>query len=112
MKVYLVKFMNGTILDKVQAPVGFSWTTFFFGMIPALFRKDWLGALLILIGNIVVSIVASAVSPLSCLILYFAYWTYLGYLYNKYYIESLIKKGYAPETDRDKNTLEGINVKF
>jgi len=65
-----------------------------------------------LIGNIVVSIVASAVSPLSSLILYFAYWTSLGYLYNKYYIESLIKKGYKPETDQDKNTLEGINVKF
>ena len=112
MKVCLVKFMNGTILDKVQAPVGFSWTTFFFGLIPALFRKDWMGALIILIGNIVVGIAASAVSPLSSFILYFAYWTSLGYLYNKYYIESLIKKGYKPETAQDKNTLEGINVKL
>lgn len=112
MKVYLVKFMNGTILDKVQAPVGFSWTTFFFGCIPALFRKDWLGALLIFLGNIIVGIISSAVSPISSLILCFGYWIYIGYAYNKFYIESLIKKEYKPETEQDKHTLEGINVKF
>ena len=36
-----VNFINERTGVYKTAPVGFSWTTFFFGIIPALFRGDW-----------------------------------------------------------------------
>jgi len=59
---------------------GFSWTTFFFGGIPALFRGDILTGLLVIIFN------------------FFTFW--LGgiiwaFFYNKQYTHKLVEKGYV-----------------
>ncbi|MDE2738672.1 MAG: hypothetical protein OXH47_04025 [Paracoccaceae bacterium] len=70
-----------------EAPVGFSWTVLFFGFIPPLFRKDWLGAVIILV-------IAFFTFGLSNLV--------FGFIYNKMYLKGLIKDGFkVKSTDRD-----------
>lgn len=66
-------------IEVKKAPVGFSWTTFFFGGWPAIFRQDWLTGLLILIGCLLTWGLAAIV---------------MSFIYNKMYIKSLIAKGF------------------
>jgi hypothetical protein len=76
---------TGVIVDGFY---GYSWTTLFFGALPALFRGDfktfaWTAALMIFlavttfgVGTVVFSIVWS-------------------FLYNKYYTRNLLKEGHV-----------------
>lgn len=75
MKIRLVK-PTGIIVER---PTGFSWTTFFFGMFPAMFRNDWKYALIMVIA-------AAATCGLSQLLFIFKY--------NKWHLEDLLEKGY------------------
>lgn len=72
--VYLT---NGVEVKK--APVGFSWTVFFFGLFPPFFRQDWLWGFGLLVA-------AFFVGPLAGIV--------ASFIYNKVYIKSLIAKGY------------------
>jgi hypothetical protein len=63
-----------------QAPVGFSWTVFFFGFFPPLFRGDWKWGLIILVASV-------CTFGLAVLVFIF--------IYNKLYIQSLIDQGYT-----------------
>jgi hypothetical protein len=65
-----VLMSNGVEIKK--APIGFSWTTFFFGGWVGLLRQDWLKGSIILVGGL-------------C--------TY-GIFYNKLYIKGLFDQGY------------------
>ena len=62
-----------------QAPVGFSWTTLFFGMFPALFRGDFKWTLIMLIVGFVTVGLAFLV---------------FAFIYNRLYITSMIESGY------------------
>lgn len=73
--VYLT---NGIKLKK--APVGFSWTTFFFGFWPAVFRSDWLWAVILFIA---------------CLLTYGVAAIVFAFFYNKIYINRLLDQGYV-----------------
>lgn len=68
---------NGVEIKKV--PLGFSWTTFFFGGIPALFRQDWLWGVCLCAGNILL-------------------WGFPGviasFFYNKVYAKALFARGF------------------
>lgn len=80
------------------APVGFSWTTFFFGPFPALFRGDlkWFTIMLIV----------------GVMTLWFANFIIFGAIYNKRYLVDLMSKGFTPADDHSRNVLaqKGIAV--
>lgn len=72
-----VLLTNGVEVKKV--PLGFSWTTFFWGGFPALFRADWLWGIGLLIANAFIWGCAGIVA---------------AFFYNKVYAKSLFDKGY------------------
>jgi len=62
-----------------QAPVGFSWTTLFFGVFPALFRGDFKWTLIMLLAALFTAGLA---------------WLVFPFIYNRLYITSMIEGGY------------------
>ena len=62
-----------------EAPVGFSWTTFFFGFFPALIRGDVKWTLIIFVCEFFTLGLAGIV---------------FAFIYNRLYITSLIEIGY------------------
>jgi hypothetical protein len=76
------------------APVGFSWTTAFFGPIPALMRRDYHGVLLQLFCAFVTFGVSAFIFPL---------------IYNKRYLKALIQDGFIPEHTLSGTSLEEIS---
>lgn len=77
-------------------PLGFSWTTLFFGIFPALFRSDWKWAGIQFLTNIVCMAVFGGLA-LSILV-----WPFF---YNKLYLTDMIDKGYVPRNADDINYL-------
>ncbi len=94
MKVRLQHAQAG--LQK-EVKVGFSWTTLFFGLFPALFRGDLKWAAIML----VVAIVTFGTS-----------WFVFPFVYNKIYVKGLLESGYAPADEAARTTLvqHGIEV--
>lgn len=77
---YATVTFENPLTGKIRnAPVGFSWTVFFFGFIPPLFRSDWKWAVIILVCALITW-------GLSNLIFCF--------IYNRFYIKDLISDGY------------------
>ncbi|KEI09529.1 hypothetical protein [Clostridium novyi] len=90
-----INLKNNTTNQLVQAKVGFSWTTFFFGFFPALFRGDWKWAIIMFVASLVTFGFSHIV---------------FAFIYNKIYINDLLNKGYSPADDMSKNVL--INKSF
>lgn len=80
-----------------EAPVGFSWTTFFFGFLPALIRGDIKWGVVMLAGSVFTSGISSLVFP---------------FIYNKLYIKSLIENGYIPKTEEDIDLLNQMDIRY
>lgn len=74
--IYFENPHNGQLRE---APVGFSWTVFFFSCFPPIFRSDWK-------WFIIMVILALATAGLSGFVFIF--------IYNKIYIKELINSGY------------------
>jgi len=62
-----------------EAPVGFSWTTFFFGFFPALIRGDMKWGIIILAANFFTLGIAGFV---------------FAFIYNRLYIQTLVETGF------------------
>ena len=77
-----------------ECKVGFSWTTLFFGFFVALFRGDlkWSAA------QLVCSLITWNISSII-----------FGFIYNKIYINELLKSGFKPIAESDKNILISKN---
>lgn len=76
---------------QLEVPVGFSWTTFFFGPFPALFRGDLKWAVIMLVAHILLfwTIIGTPIL-----------WIVFAFTYNEAYIKDLQLKGFKPTTDR------------
>ena len=92
MKIRLKHQTTGVIKD---CKIGFSWTTFFFGLWVCVFRQDWKHALIQL--------------GLGALTLGFS-WLVFPFIINKMYIRSLMEKGYIPANDSDRNALVNARI--
>ena len=74
---------------------GFSWTTFFFGMWPALFRGDFVAFLL---SFLILCIIALVTAGFGAWIAMFIW----AFLYNKNYTQRLLEKGYVLDDTEEK----------
>lgn len=78
-----ILFKNPNTGAMKEAPVGFSWTTFFFGFFPSLFRGDWKWAAI----QFVLAMVTMGLSTLV-----------FCFIYNKLYIKDLIGSGFKAQS--------------
>lgn len=81
--------------ERKHAPVGFSWTTFFFGFIIALVRDDWKWGVIQLILVFVTLGLSGLVFP---------------FVYNKMYLTGLIAKGYRV-VSVEKGSIDELSAK-
>jgi len=88
-----VNLVNPTTKQVKQVKVGFSWTIFFWGIFPPLFRGDWKWFAIILALDIVTVFGAPIVSLV------------FSFIYNKLYINDLIAAGYQPAEEASRNIL-------
>jgi len=89
-------FKNSLTGDQKEAPVGFSWTTCFFGPFPALFRTDW--------KWFAIQSICAIIIPLSGIIFMF--------IYNKLYIKDLIAGGYKVRSIHSTYNLKQLSFKL
>jgi hypothetical protein len=76
-------FKNPNTGAMKEAPVGFSWTTFFFGFFPALFRGDWKYAVI----QLILAMITFGISGI-----------FFAFIYNKLYIQDLIGAGFKGQS--------------
>lgn len=82
--VILVKHPQSGIVKK--AYVGFSWTTLFFGLFPALFRADFIT----FIGGFVIWIILAIFYIVPAIVANIVW----AFVYNSYYTKKLLERGY------------------
>lgn len=61
-----VTLFNPTTRQSKQVKVGFSWTVFFFGSFPALFRGDFKWFLIMIIADFFTASLAQVASRIMC----------------------------------------------
>jgi hypothetical protein len=86
-------------LHTTQAPVGFSWTSLFFGPITCMFRSDWTPAVVITVLTII--LIPFGIS--------WGVWIVQAFFYNTHYVQKLVNQGYQVdhwEGDRILTELE------
>lgn len=75
--------------------VGFSWTTFFFGFWPAIFRGDWLWAVILFVLCWLTVGIAGII---------------MAFVYNQIYIKRLVEQGFRPADEESKQALASKNI--
>ena len=79
-KIY---FENPRTGQVNEAPIGFSWTVFFFNFFPALFRGHWAGFAILLLAAVFTFGLSA--------------WVFM-FIYNKMYVKYLIGEGYKAKS--------------
>lgn len=96
MKIALKKDNSGLIKE---VKVGFSWTTFFFGFFPALFRGDLKWAAIMFITAALAGVATFGTAT-------WVPYVVFSFIYNKIYIKELLEKGYTPANQTAQDLLE------
>jgi hypothetical protein len=79
-KYIKITYLENSITSyKRQAPVGFSWTVFFFGFFPALIRGDWKWGVVMFLCSLVTLGLSQFI---------------FCFIYNKLYVKDLLNDGY------------------
>jgi hypothetical protein len=99
MRVRLVNASGGV----KEVKVGFSWTTFFFGFFPALFRGDLKWAVIMFITAVAVGIFTFGLGAWVPGIIF-------SFIYNKMYIKEQLEKGYRPADDHAQSALRNKGI--
>lgn len=86
-----------------EVKVGFSWTTFFFGFFPALFRGDLKWAAIMFIISLILAPFTLGIGAWISGIVF-------SFVYNKIYIKELIEKGYEPADEDARIALENNQI--
>lgn len=90
-----IEFENTKTGEVKTAPTGFSWTTLFFGFLPALIRGDFKWAFIqFLLNGLTLGIS----------------WIVFAFIYNKLYIKDLFNKGFTPFREQDTAYLVNTGV--
>ncbi|MCM3749516.1 DUF2628 domain-containing protein [Paenibacillus pasadenensis] len=83
--------------------VGFSWTTFFFGFFPALFRGDLKWAVIMFIACAAVGFFTLGIGAWVPAIIF-------SFIYNQMYIKELMEKGYYPANEYAQHQLQAKGI--
>lgn len=86
-----------------EVKIGFSWTTFFFGMFVPLVRGDIKWAVLILLIGVLAGTFTLGIGTWVAFLIF-------AFKYNELYIKDLIEKGYSPVTAEDAKKLDGAGI--
>lgn len=78
-----------------QAPIGFSWTTLFFGFFVPLFRGDWVWFIIMLLVGMLSLGVVNII---------------LCFIYNRIYVTKLIENGWRPADSYSAEILRSKGV--
>lgn len=97
-----ITLVNAAGVTK-QVKVGFSWTTFFFGFFPALFRGDLKWAVIMFITATFIGVFTLGLGAWIPGIIF-------SFVYNKIHIKELLEKGYLPFNEHAHYTLQSKGV--
>lgn len=84
------------------APMGFSWTMFFFGFFPTMFRGDWKWFAITFVGGIFLAIISLG-------LLGWVPGIIGSFIWNKSYLEGLIREGFQLKSTGSGN-LDRVDV--
>ncbi|MEK4518623.1 DUF2628 domain-containing protein [Paenibacillus sp. FSL H8-0122] len=97
-----IRLQNSAGVVK-EVKVGFSWTTFFFGFFPALFRGDLKWAVIMFITAVAAGIFTFGIGA----------WIpgfIFSFVYNKIFIKDMLDKGYRPSDQNAQYTLQSKGI--
>ncbi|GGD10370.1 DUF2628 domain-containing protein [Pontibacillus salipaludis] len=86
-----------------EVKLGFSWTTFFFGFIPALIRGDLKWAVIMFALAAVAGVFTFGLGAWVPGIIF-------SFVYNKIFIKELLEKGYRPATVEEEAKLQAEGI--
>lgn len=103
----MVNLKNETTHQVKQCKLGWSWTVFFFGFWPMLFRQDWIYLICYAAWDVIGSAVAYSSDGAFSVIASadFIIRIVLAVMYNTLYVKGLLKKGWKPADKTSKKLM-------